>query len=168
MWLPIKKYNSNASKNWKRVDVQLKQARIVKGKVTFGQVPVANARVRVKGSSPLIETFTNSNGEYTISGVPADTILTFSASKVGYQGLEYTEGQSSAQTAYGLVLYAYTAPGGGSGTTTTINFKLRIYEDLDLTRLLGFPLEVTALTENAQTPAGTGTGVGRNSRWPEQ
>ncbi|MBO9564556.1 MAG: carboxypeptidase regulatory-like domain-containing protein [Niastella sp.] len=154
-----KEVTSTASKQWKRVDVQLKQARIVKGKVTFGQVPVANARVRVKGSSPLIEVFTNNNGEYTMSGVPADTVLTFTASKVGYQGLEYTEGQSSAQTAYGLVLYAYTPPGGGSGITTTINFKLRIYEDLDLSRLLGFPLEVTALTENAQAPVRPGTGT---------
>lgn len=159
-----KEVTSIASKQWKRVDVELKQARIVKGRVTFGQVPVANARVRVKGSSPLIETFTNSNGEYTMNGVPSDTVLTFSASKVGYQGLEYTEGQSSAQTAYGLVLYAYTPPGGGGPTTTTINFKLRIYEDLDLSRLLGFPLEVTALTENAQAPSGIGTGgAGRNT-----
>jgi hypothetical protein len=151
--------NSIASKHWKRVDVELKQARIVKGRVTFGQVPIANARVRVKGSSPLIETFTNNNGEYTMNGVPADTILTFSASKVGYQGMEFTEGQSSgAQTAYGLVTYN-TVWNAGSGTTT-INFKLRIYENLDLSRLLGFPLEVTELTENAQTPARNGVGTG--------
>lgn len=153
---------STAGKNWKRVDVELKQARIVKGNVTFGQVPVANARVRVKGSSPLIETFTNANGEYTLNGVPADTILTFSASKVGYQGLEYTEGQGSAQTTYGLVVYAHS-PLEGTGTTT-VNFKLRIYEDLDLSRLLGFPLEVTALTENAQTAAGNGRNVSNSNK----
>ncbi|WP_276482611.1 carboxypeptidase-like regulatory domain-containing protein [Paraflavitalea pollutisoli] len=155
-----KQVNSTAGKTWKRVDVLLKRARIVKGKVTFGQMPVANARVRVKGSSPLIETFTNNNGEYTLQGVPADTILTFTASKVGHQGLEFTEGQSSTQTAYGLIVYAHTLGGGNTTTTTTINFKLRIYENLDLSRLLGFPLEVTELVENTANPARPGLGQG--------
>ncbi|WEK33424.1 MAG: carboxypeptidase-like regulatory domain-containing protein [Candidatus Pseudobacter hemicellulosilyticus] len=138
--------SSRAGKTWKRVQVELKNGRTVKGTVHFGQVPVANARVRVKGSVPLIETWTNAQGQYELHGVPLDTNLTFSASKSGYVGMEFTEGQS-LNSVYGIVNYQYLAV--GQTPVTTINFKLRIYDGLDLSKLLGFPLEVTSLEETA-------------------
>jgi hypothetical protein len=156
---------SPAGKTWKKVNVTLAPARTVKGTVKFGQVPVAQARVRVKGSSPLIEVFTNSQGEYIMKGVPLDTNLTFTASKSGYIGMEFTEGQST-QNVYGMVNYVAMLQEVGE-RTTTINFKLRIYDGLDLSRLLGFPLEVTELEETAG--AGTiGRGGANNSAGQQQ
>ena len=138
-----KTVTSTAGSNWKRVNVSLTMGRNVSGTVKFGQVPVANARVRVKTVTPLIETFTNSQGEYILKGVPVEPNLTFTASKQGYVGMEFTEGQET-QNVYGLVNYQAVA---GNALHTTINFKLRIYDGLDLSRLLGFALEVTDLEE---------------------
>lgn len=148
---------STPSKNWQVVTVKLKRGRTVKGRVTVGteNSPVAGARVRVKGSVPLIEVFSNSAGEYEMKGVPTDTILTFTVSKggEGLVGLEYKEGGTQIYN-YGTV-YGYinqlSGPGqqNQSGFVTTINFRMRIYNDMNLNELLGFPLEVTNLTETA-------------------
>lgn len=136
---------SIAGANWKRVDITLSLGRNVSGTVKFGQVPVPNARVRVKTVTPLIETFTNDQGEYLLKGVPAEPNLTFTASKSGYIGMEFTEGQET-QNVYGMVNYQL---GANLAFNTIINFKLRIYDGLDLSRLLGFSLEVTELEETA-------------------
>lgn len=145
---------STPSKNWQVVTVKLKRGRTVKGRVTVGteNSPVAGARVRVKGSVPLIEVFSNAAGEYEMKGVPADTILTFTVSKggEGLVGLEYREGGNQIYN-YGTI-YGYTnhlSASDQSTTITTINFRMRIYNDLNLNELLGFPLEVTNLTEAA-------------------
>ncbi len=149
--------SSTPSKNWQVVTVKLKKGRTVKGRVTVGteNSPVAGARVRVKGSVPLIEVFSNAAGEYEMKAVPADTILTFTVSKggQGLVGLEYTEGGTQVKT-YGIVSqyqnqYPVTNQPGGAPIITTINFRMRIYNDLNLNELLGFPLEVTNLTETA-------------------
>ncbi|MBX3239887.1 MAG: carboxypeptidase regulatory-like domain-containing protein [Chitinophagaceae bacterium] len=141
-----KNVHSTASKTWQRVDIELKSGRTVKGMVKLGTSPVAGARVRVKGSNPLIETLTNAQGEYELRGVPRDTLLTFSATKPysGYVGMEYKEGQVLMDI-YGNVNYANQIT--TTDHTTFINFKLRIYDGLDLSRLLGFPLEVSNLVE---------------------
>ncbi len=141
-----KNVHNLASKTWQRVDIELKSARTVKGTVKLGTSPVAGARVRVKGSNPLIETLTNAQGEYELRGVPRDTLLTFSATKPysGYVGMEYKEGQVLMDV-YGNVNYANQIT--TTDHTTFINFKLRIYDGLDLSRLLGFPLEVSNLVE---------------------
>ncbi len=148
---------STPSKNWQVVIVKLKRGRTVKGRVTVGteNSPVAGARVRVKGSVPLIEVFSNAAGEYEMKGVPRDTLLTFTVSKggEGLVGLEYKEGGSqvySYGTVYGYINHL-SGPGqqNQSGFVTTINFRMRIYNDMNLNELLGFPLEVTNLTETA-------------------
>jgi TANFOR domain-containing protein len=136
-----------SGKEWQIVNVTLRKGRKVSGRVTVGESPVANARVRVKNSSPLIETFTNDAGEYMLENVPADINLTFTASKggSGLVGLEYTEGREN-EVKYGKI-YAQHA----QSYQTTINFDLRIYDDMDIRALLGFPMEVTQLTEVGST-----------------
>jgi hypothetical protein len=153
-----KTVTSIAGKNWKRVNVIIQLGRNVSGTVKFGQVPVANARVRVKTWTPMIEVFTNSQGEYLMKGVPVEPNLTFTASKQGYIGMEFTEGQST-QNVYGLVNYENMIE---SALHTTINFKLRIYDGLDLSMLLGFPLEVTNLEETAGARSFSGGSDGNN------
>jgi len=135
-----KSVHSVAGKYWKKVDVTLKQSRTVKGQVRFNEIPVADARVRVKGSNPLIEVKTNENGYYEMKGVAKDTILTFTASKSGYVGTEYTENMGS-NLSFARVFRLV------AGNTTTINYELQVYDGMDLTRILGFPVEITALQE---------------------
>jgi|GEM_PF-838374 len=162
-------YSPSPSKGWKRVEVQLKAGRTVRGTVTVGDSPVAGARVRVKGSNPLIQTFTNAAGQYELTKVPMEK-QTFTASKGNANcdncvGLEYTEGQENT-VQYGQLMYLSDQwvpvgnqqpvvwqgqPGQQGQRVTTINLKLRIYEGLDLKYLLGFPLEVTHLTESGNT-----------------
>lgn len=139
-----KNVQSTRSKKWQIVEVQMKKGRTVTGKVTVGQSPIAQARVRVKGSQPLLETFTDQNGEYLLQAVPADSNLTFTASKggSGLVGVEFTEGRT-LDVKYGKISVAQTQPG-----TTRIDFNLKLYEDMDLSNLLGFPMEVTQLTES--------------------
>lgn len=149
--------SSTPSKNWQVVIVKLKKGRTVKGRVTVGteNSPVAGARIRVKGSEPMIEVFSNAQGFYEMKAVPADTILTFTVSKggEGLVGLEYTEGGTQVK-AYGSVYqylnqYPVSNQPGGAPVITTINFRMRIYNHMNLNKLLGFPLEVTNLTENS-------------------
>lgn len=135
---------NQAGKTWDVVEIQLSKGRTVSGKVTVGESRVANARVRVKGSVPLIETFTNQNGEYQLMGVPADTNLTFTASKggSGLVGLEYTEGREY-EVKFGKINRSLSP-----ANHLILDFNLRIYEDMDLQELLGFPMEVTSLTQS--------------------
>jgi hypothetical protein len=154
--------SSTAGADWKRVNVTIQLGRNVSGTVKFGTVPVANARVRIKGVEPMIQVFTNSLGVYKLKGVPLAQNLTFTASKQGYIGMEFTEGQST-QSAYGVVGYE---SGVGNALNTIINFKLRIYDGLDLSKLLGFPLEVTNLEETAgaiSSPRGGNTTPNKNT-----
>ncbi|RYY54741.1 MAG: hypothetical protein EOO09_13205 [Chitinophagaceae bacterium] len=148
-----KNIQSNESATWKRVDIKLKAGRTVSGQVRFGQVPVSGARVKIQGSYPVMQVFTDPAGNYEMKGVPMDTILTFTASKQPYVGMTFTEGQSLTSVS-GNVVYYPLAIVNQDESLTRINFTLRIYDSLDLSRLLGFPMEVTALTENVNRNPG--------------
>ncbi len=169
--------NSSAGKQWKREDVEVKAGRKVTGTVKLGQVPVAGATVRVLDVEPRIEATTDADGRYELNGVPIGVKLRFSASKMGsgYVGMEYDEARPAVDLGYGIAEHSLGTQlipvQGGTDyvqPVTYIHFKLRIYKDLDLTKLLGFPLEVTALKETAVAgqlvPRGGGTAdVGRGT-----
>jgi len=143
-----KEVASTAGKYWLKVNVTLKAGRTVKGTVKLGTVPVAMARVKLENRLPLIETFTNEAGEYILTGVPADSNLIFSAAKSGYVGMEFDENNPTQLYYAGSAVHSNVMIAGTSNIgITTIDFKLRIYDGLDLSQMLGFPLEVTKLTE---------------------
>lgn len=170
--------SSAAGKHWKTETVELKGGRKVTGTVKLGQAPVAGAKVRVLDLEPQIEATTDAEGRYEMNGVPRGVNLRFSASKPGsgYVGMEYDEAHPAGPSVYGnaeystanVQIFAIDADRPYSQPVTQINFKLRIYENLDLSKLLGFPLEVTALTETTAVrqfaPASGNTGsAGRNN-----
>jgi hypothetical protein len=139
-----KSVQSQAGKRWINVDVVLKEGRTVRGKVSFNDAPVANARVRIKNSNPVVEVFTDEDGNYEMRGVPKDTILTFTASKSGFVGAEFTEGSNSSNWRARILLQYL------NNNTTVINFNLNVYGGLDLSQILGYDVEITSLKENTE------------------
>lgn len=133
-------------KQWHVRHVQLKRSRTVQGHVRIDSAAVAGAHVRYEHMGIVAETTTNADGAYSFSNVPREA-LTFTASKPGWVGMEYTEGQSG-NSAFGAVQTNMTlAEMLQSEQATVINFNLRIYGGMDFSRILGFPLEVTSFAE---------------------
>ena len=140
--------SSTAGKLWQVKNVQLERGRIVRGTVTIDSAAVAGAKVRYEHGSIIAETTTNAQGQYTFSNVPREQLL-FTASKQGYVGMEFSEAQGS-DNAYGTIA-TQTLTDALGVTETVIDFRLRIYGGMDFSSILGFPLEVTAFSEE---PAG--------------
>lgn len=117
---------------------KLAPATRIHGWVTVGDsIPVEGARVFVDaGSGPNvipIETFTADDGTYTLRNIPLDPPKpTVFAAK------------SSATTTYVGASRQVAVP-----TQEQVALNLTVYTDMDITRLLGFPIEITALEETA-------------------
>ncbi len=124
------------SKRYIRGEVYLPRGGRISGMVLLGKGrPVAGARVRLVSSSSLpIETFTDAQGKYTLRKIPLGNAQTFRASK------------SQSQTVGTDTTLKIT-----STPQTNINFVLREYNDMDITKLWGFPIEVDNLREQGQT-----------------
>ena len=113
-----------------------------------GDVPVANARVWVQIGSDqygpqLNQVFSDENGEFILPGVPMGPFTVFAA-KADPQTTYI--GTSQAIT-YGMV------PGPPPGfkmipALPYAELTLQRVDDMDITHLLGFPVEVTALVKN--------------------
>ncbi len=138
---------STPGKHWQVKEVPMKLGRKVRGKVMLDSAVVVGARVTTEYDNMVNETFSGSDGWYEMRRVPKDTLLTFTASKSNCTciGMEFTEGQAS-QSLFGQVNYAPMIM-DLNDPYTRIDFKLKIYGDLDFRRLNDFPIEVTAFTE---------------------
>ena len=126
-------YNTD-SKDWQVYSVNLKPAAKISGYVYVGtqNQPVANAKVTIKGTSNGIypEAFTDNSGYYVLHNVPISKHI-FTASK-------------KSSNLIGDETALINVPQGG---LQNINFNLKVYSDMDITHLLGFPIEVNNLTE---------------------
>jgi hypothetical protein len=124
------------SRHYIRGEVYLPRGGRISGMVSLGiGIPVAGARVRLVSSSPLpIETFTDAQGKYTLRKIPLGDMMKFRASK------------SQSQ-----IIGTDTTLTITSTPQTNINFVLREYNDMDITKLWGFPIEVDNLREQGQT-----------------
>jgi hypothetical protein len=124
------------SKTYIQREVYLPRGGRISGMVSLGiGIPVAGARVRLVSSSPLpIETFTDAQGKYTLRKIPLGDMMKFRASK------------SQSQ-----IIGTDTTLTITSTPQTNINFVLREYNDMDITKLWGFPIEVDNLREQGQT-----------------
>jgi len=126
------------SRHYIRGEVYLPRGGRISGMVSLGRGrPVAGARVRLvsqSSSSLPIETFTDAQGKYTLRKIPLGNAQTFRASK------------SQSQ-----IIGTYTTLTITSTPQTNINFVLREYNDMDITKLWGFPIEVDNLREQGQT-----------------
>jgi hypothetical protein len=120
----------------------------VYGTVSLDSTAVAGAKVRYAYNNMVNEAITNADGHYELRRVPRNVNLTFTASKSACDcvGLEYTEGQQVMPNIMGQVSYQLQDQQQAT-MRTRIDFRLKIYGDLDFHRLNDFPIEVTALTE---------------------
>lgn len=126
-------YNSE-SKDWINYTINLKPAAQVSGYVYVGNQnqPVANAKVTIKGTDDgtFPVTYTDNNGHYVLHNVPI-AVNKFVASK-------------KSSNLVGDETGILNVPSGG---LQNVNFNLKIYSDMDITHLLGFPIEVNNLSE---------------------
>jgi hypothetical protein len=100
---------------------------------TGDSVPVANARVFVVGEGTLyagLQDSTDAAGRYLIRRVPPGA------------GTLVRAGKSKSQFVGDSLVVAVQA-----GQAATADFHLRFYDGMDITQLLGFPIEVLSLTE---------------------
>jgi len=109
----------------------------ISGSVTVGDAtPVDGARVYVDaGTGPgtlPIETFTHDGGKYTLRGIP------LKPNKVTVHAT-----RSSQTTTYVGASRTIDLPHTGA-----VDLALTVYQGMDVTRLLGFPLEIVHLSES--------------------
>jgi hypothetical protein len=125
------------SKTYIQREVYLPRGGRISGTVSLGRGrPVAGARVRLvsQSSSLPIETFTDAQGKYTLRKIPLGDTMKFRASK-----------SQSQIVGTDTTLTITSTP------QTNINFVLREYNGMDITKLWGFPIEVDNLREQGQT-----------------
>ena len=123
------------SKNYVRKKVYLRKAAKVSGYVYVGKgnEPVNNAHVFLAASQSngdAIEAYTKADGSFVLHNVPLGNYQTFTAAK-------------SQSNTIGAHITLNIKEEGKSG----VIFRLKVYNDMDITHLLGFPIEVTSLTE---------------------
>jgi hypothetical protein len=138
--------------------------------------PVAKARVYVEQSGLIVQTFTDTAGKYTLYGVePSEgnqprLVRAVKSSKESqlyasfqqFEGGTLTMDGQSGNLQTGNVTFKTTSKTtektivGDSasvalkaGATTTHDFILSVYEDMDIRSLLGYGIELTALTDNS-------------------
>ncbi|MCW5900713.1 MAG: hypothetical protein KIT10_15760 [Flavobacteriales bacterium] len=139
--------SSVPGKHWYDKPLELQRGRTVQGHVRIDSAAVAGANVRYTYLGITAEAQTGADGFYSLTNVPKQA-LTFIASKQGqYVGMEYVEGGVNTN-AYGAAIATFDAQQVLQGNVVlNLDFQLSIYDGMDFSRILGFPLEVTAFTE---------------------
>ena len=119
----------------------LEPALVVRGQVRLGKTPIAGARVFVDLPGTTIETYSDAQGQYELPGVPAKQSLTLRAVRTGenYVGAEL-------QRTF-------------NGPTDGVDLLISQYNKLDLSRLLGVPVEVETLQDKGGVVSITGAFV---------
>ena len=121
------------SKDWTYILVNLKKASHVSGKVFAGNTPIPGAHVfldqRQSSNAPVVETYTDSSGHYVLHDLPIGSSVTIDAAK--------------SQSNYIGDSKKVTVSVSGNDT---LNFNLKVYNGMNITHLMGFPIEVISLT----------------------
>jgi hypothetical protein len=120
------------SKDWKNIRIGLKKAAFISGKVTVGNQnqPVAGAVIKVVNSSGItLKVATGQDGSFRLNNVPIGN-KTYKASK--------------SQSNYIGAKKSLNVPQSGLKNVT---FNLSVYADMDISKLMGFPISVDKLTQ---------------------
>lgn len=141
------------SKTWVEVPFPLAAGVHVAGHVYAGKTPVEGARVYLADAgSPSVQAFTDAAGAYLIRGVPklSSARLRAVKSKSNYVG--------------------DSAVVSTNAHVDGLDFHLTVYEDMDITGLLGFPIEVTDIkpTSDGAQLSGTFINLPANSQFGPQ
>ncbi|HET7153270.1 MAG TPA: hypothetical protein VFJ29_05860, partial [Candidatus Kapabacteria bacterium] len=144
------------SKDWTLEYVYMQPATHIFGKVYAGRSPVADAHVFMdEASSSPIETYTDIDGNYILHNIPFGKHKFKAAkSESNFIGdsmtvdLSQTPSQGSAKGSGKFQIHNNL--GLGHTITDSINFYLKIYGDMDITSLLGIPIEVATLDSSKQ------------------
>lgn len=130
---------NTVSKDYRQEMVAVKRATFAEGHVYVANEsnPIAGARVYIQQGehTQVIETTTNSDGHFKLINVPANKMVQIWAVK-----------SSKDSTLVGDSLLVYTGqPGEG---VKNLKLFLKVYEGMDITKLMGFPVEIKTLTES--------------------
>jgi hypothetical protein len=144
------------SKDWTLEYVYMQPATHIFGKVYAGRSPVADAHVFMdEVSSSPIETYTDNDGNYILHNIPFG-IHKFKAAKsesnfIGDSmtvDLSQTPSQGPTQGNGKFKIHSNLLR--GHSITDSTNFYLTVYGDMDITNLLGIPIEVETLDSSMQ------------------
>ncbi|MFZ1729031.1 MAG: carboxypeptidase-like regulatory domain-containing protein [Bacteroidota bacterium] len=127
---------------WHEMNIPMELGGRLSGTVMVGAVPIPGARVALYDNPSETEpqqTYTDAAGKYTIRGLRAE-MHTFLAAK--------SKSQFIGDTA---------SIGIAKGQESILDFELTAYNDMDITSLLGFPIEVTALDSGSGVVTISGT-----------
>ncbi len=145
------------SKDWTVINDTLAPAASVSGKVFVGNTAISGADVflaqQQASDLPQVRTQTDSTGSYVLHDVPFGTV-----------DIDAAKSQSDIVGADTTIVIPRQVT-NLRALINLVNFHLRIYDGMDITKLLGFPMEVTSLTESATgvTISGDIVGLGSNS-----
>lgn len=145
------------SKDWTVINVALTPAASVSGKVYVGNTPISGADVflaqQQASGLPQVRTQTDSTGSYVLHDVPFGTVV-----------IDAAKSQSDIVGADTTIVIQRQVT-NLKALINLVNFHLRIYDGMDITKLLGFPMEVTSLAESSTgvTISGDIVGLGSNS-----
>lgn len=119
---------------WQEMTVPMEMGGRLTGTVAIGDVPIPGARVSLYDNPAETEpqqTFTDNDGKYTLRGIrPGNRIFLAAKSKSQFIG----------DTASAPIQ---------AGASTTLDFTLSMYDGMDITTLLGFPIEVSGLDSSS-------------------
>jgi hypothetical protein len=127
---------------WHEMNVPMELGGRLSGIVMVGEVPIPGARVALYDNPAETEaqqTYTDAAGKYTLHGLRAG-MHNFLAAK--------SKSQFVGDTASIEIV---------KGQESILDFELTAYADMDITTLLGFPIEVTALDSNGSAVTISGT-----------
>lgn len=125
--------HNSVSKEYVPYIIRMEKGSSVTGRVFVGKdnKPVPNAHVFFNSGLNSVHTNTDINGNYVLEGLPQNVTVTINATK-NAKDTTFVGDEKS------ILL-------GTSGAT--LDFNLSVYEGMDITNLMGFPVEVTKLNE---------------------
>lgn len=133
------------AKTEKPVTLKLSPAAMVSGRVLAGKTStgIKNARVYLEtviSNGVSLEAFTDATGAYTLRGVPLSVSGNFNTAH-SFRAVKSASQFIGADTSIKIM---------EAKSYTGVNLRLEDYEGMDITALLGLPIEVSALDSNAQ------------------
>ncbi|MBR9920976.1 MAG: carboxypeptidase regulatory-like domain-containing protein [Bacteroidetes bacterium] len=151
--VPLQQYLTiPISKEPIRYDITLSQGQSISGMVTAGpdSLPLPNARVFLDTwqtydyEIPVIETFTDAQGNYTLNGLPEEYVSTAGGNMTYPLKIVIRAVKSDPATAYIGDMQEVFLP-----EDDPVNFHLEIMENTNLSQIWGFDVEIESASQSS-------------------